>query len=101
MTATNRRRGAHEFSDCSTKRNVSIKNIERSFRLVDAAASDAGEYMDGKQRNGKTCQCGHGEKPPSMRLRKWTEQCQVGPVNGKAEANHGETGEDSDEHGEH
>jgi hypothetical protein len=89
--------GTDELSDGGAKWNESVKNVKGGLGLVNAAAADAGEHMHYEYGHDQAGKRRNREEPPIMVLRQRAKQGKVRPVNGKAETDYRQAGEDSDE----
>ncbi len=89
MAGANGERGAQEFPDRGAERDEAIVDVERSLGLIDATAANAGKNMENQGRHHESGKRRNHEQAPAVALWQRTQQRQMGPVNGQAEANNG------------
>src|SRR5208283_4629417 len=93
-------RRADKFSDGGAEGDKSVVDVERGLGLIHATPADAGAHVEHERAPDQAGERWNCEQAPAVGLRERTEQGEVHPVDGEAEADHREAGKDSDEDGE-
>jgi hypothetical protein len=80
---------AEKFSDCGAEGDVAIEDVEGGLGLVDATAADSGKNVQNQYGDDESGERGDDDDPQAVRLWERAEQGEMGPVDGKAEADDG------------
>ena len=86
-----------ELADGGAEGNIAVIDVERGLGLIDPAAARSRENVDDQHGDDQAGEAGGQQHPDGRERVARSQEIDAAPLNGEAEADNGEGGEDSDE----